>query len=152
MFIANQHEMHKKDMMISQMCWNRSTCMNHMLYYFWVFWFERSRSSQLCFHTADLLMCTLAQLEMHLHSVCPTGARVCYRPWTRTTRWTWSTSQRGSSLSPSPAAWKSRAMQPTCGRLPPCCAPSTAKTTWYTFFPTSPVGIRCRNLPWLSSH
>lgn len=59
------------------------------------------------------------------------GARVFFSPWRRATSWTWSTSQRGSSPSPSPAAWRSRATLPTWGRWPPCCAPNTATTTWY---------------------
>lgn len=65
-------------------------------------------------------------------SVCPTGAWVCCSRWTRATSWTWSTSQSASSPSPSPAVWRSRATPPTCARSPPCCAPNTATTTWYS--------------------
>lgn len=110
--------------------------------YCWVFCSHSlERRSQLCFHTRQICWCAQS---LSWKRICPTGARVCCRPWMRTTSWTWSTSQRGSFLSPSPAAWRSRAMQPTCGRLPQCCAQSTAKTTWYAFFfdPTSPLGKR----------
>lgn len=113
--------------------------------------FEPSRRPHLCFHTADLLMCRITQLRILFFSVCLTGAQVCYRPWMRAMSWTWSTSQRGSFLSPSPATWKSRAMQPTCVRLLPCCAPNMAKTTWYGFS-LSPSGIRPRNLTRSSNH
>lgn len=147
----------KGSVMITQMCWNRSTCAwitccitsGYSTATVWA----RQVISALFSHSRSVdVHSERMYLKIHLHCVCLAGARVCYRPWMRTMSWTWSTSQRGSFLSPSPVAWKSRAMQPTCGRLPPCCDPSTAKTTWYAFFPTSPLGIRSRNLPWLSSH
>lgn len=74
------------------------------------------------------------KLKAALSSLRPTGAWACCRRWTRPTSWTWSTSPSGSSPSPSPAVWTSRATPPTCGRWPPCCAPNTATTTWYSSF------------------
>lgn len=116
---------------------------SHVQHYFWALkLFAIILLQQLCSGAAQML--SLVRITQRWRVKVPppvclrTGARVCCRPWRRATSWTWSTSPRGSSPSPSPAAWRSRATPPTCGRSPPCCAPSTDTTTWYAF----PVCVR----------
>ena len=46
-------------------------------------------------------------------------------------RWTWSTSQRGWSLSASPQPPRNAATSPTSRRWRRCCGPNMAKTIWW---------------------
>lgn len=137
-----------------EMIKHKCVCIHHMLRYFWV-WTScyLQHPTPVSFLWGALIYKIVWYTskrplrKLKASPFCPTGAWVCCSRWTRATSWTWSTSQSGSSPSPSPAVWRSRATPPTCGRSPPCCAPNTATTTWYSSLCVFSSGKCCGPTP-----
>lgn len=74
---------------------------------------------------------------------CSAGVRVWFRPWRRAMRWTWSTSQRGSSLSVSPPPWRNAATPPTSRRWRRCCGPNMESSIWWATAPKITLMLKC---------